>query len=482
MVDDRYIAADNIPRAHDPVGLMRKIPAISHLFVTGALLMVWASACIPVEPTATPGVQTTVIIEDETGTASPTNTPVPSLGVDPISLVGIEIDTWHAFAGEAQSLFDEQVSLFNAVNDWGIIIRAAGFGDYLTLDDAMQAGVGEGKIPQLVITLPEQSLAWQAQDLVIDLGPYRDDPQYGFREEEMADFPAAFWTGIGAPAQRSARFLYYNQTWAHELGFTAPPQTPDEFRQQACAANASFKTDPDPADDGFGGWVVDDNWQTVYSWLLAFGGSPVEEDSFSFNSEENQEALAFLKNLYDDNCAWLMVDDTPYQAFAARKALFVSGDLAEMTAAHLAMDEAGSRDEWTLIPFPGLDNPLAVAYGPSYTLLRSSPEEQLAAWLFTRWMLSADNQARWVEMTGLLPLRFSVMDLVAPYRNASPQWESAANTLDLMQTTPELVAWRKARYLLEDGVKTLFLVNLPVGEIPSLLDEMQDMALELGGE
>ena len=147
----------------------------------------------------------------------------------------------------------------------------------------------------------------------------------------------------------------------------------------------------------------------------------------------------------------------------------------------MAMSAAGSSDEWTLIPFPGLDTPLVVGYGPSYTVLRSSPEEQLAAWLFTRWMLSVDNQASWVETAGLLPLRSSLMELVAPYRRAYPQWENAAGTLDLMKTAPELAAWRKVRYLLEDGVKTMFQVNLPLEGIPALLEEMQDTALDLGG-
>ncbi len=447
------------------------------------LIVLVFSACTLVDPTATPAVQSSVTFEDETTTAtsSLTNTPLPSLGIDPAALRGIEVNAWHAFAGEAKALFDELVPLFNSTNEWGITVTTRGYGDYLTLDEAMQA-VSAGEIPQLLITLPEQGLRWQAEGLVVDLSPYLDDREFGMSEKEQADFPAAFWTSVGAPAQRSARYLYYNQTWAHELGFTAPPQTPDEFRQQACAANAFFKSDPDPADDGFGGWVVDDNWQTVYSWLLAFGGSLVEDGSLSFTRDENEAALAYLKSLYDDNCAWLMTDDAPYQALAARKALFVSGDLAELTSAQLAMAEAGNADEWTLIPFPGLEDPLVVGYGPSYILLRSSPEEQLAAWLFTRWMLSAENQARWVEMTGLLPLRYSVMDLVQPYRKANPQWENAALSLDLLQTTPGLAAWRKARYLLEDGVKTMFQVNLPLDGIPALLEEMQGMAVELGGE
>ena len=446
------------------------------------LIVLVFSACTLVDPTATPAVQSSVTFEDETTTAtsSLTNTPLPSLGIDPAALRGIEVNAWHAFAGDANVLFDELVSLFNSTNEWGVIVTASGYGDYLTLDEVMQAA-SAGEIPQLLITLPEQGLRWQAEGLVVDLSPYLDDWEFGMSEKEQADFPAAFWTSVGAPAQRSARFLYYNQTWAHELGFTAPPLTPEEFRQQACAANASFKTDPDPEDDGFGGWVVDDNWQTVYSWMLAFNGNLVEGGSFNFNREENEAALAYLKRLYDDNCAWLLAEEAPYQAFAARKALFVSGDLAEITAARLAMEAAGSSDEWTLVPFPGLEDPLAVAYGPSYTLLRSSPEEQLAAWLFTRWMISAGNQATWVETTGLLPLRYSVMEMIAPYRSANPQWESVASTLDLLRGTPELAAWRKARYLLQDGVKSLFQVNLPLDEIPSLLDEMQDMALELGG-
>jgi multiple sugar transport system substrate-binding protein len=189
-----------------------------------------------------------------------------------------------------------------------------------------------------------------------------------------------------------------------------------------------------------------------------------------------------LKGLYDENCAWLLTDEAPYEAFAVRKALFVSGDLAEIKAAQLAMTAAENTDEWRLIPFPGIENPVAVAYGPSYILLRSSPEEQLAGWLFIRWMLSEVNQAQWVETTGLLPLRLSLLEMIAPYRSASPQWESAVSSLEFLQTTPGLPSWRKVRYLLSDGLEHIFQVNLALDGIPGLLDEMQVMALELSDE
>ena len=155
----------------------------SRVVAVSILLMLWTAACAPLTPSDTPASATPTELPDETAIASPTISPVPSLGIDPASLVGIEIDTWHAFAGEAQRLFDEQVSLFNAVNEWGIIIRATGFGDYLALDEAMQAGSVEGETPQLLITLPEQALAWQSEGLVVDLGPYLGDPDFGLSVE-----------------------------------------------------------------------------------------------------------------------------------------------------------------------------------------------------------------------------------------------------------------------------------------------------------
>ena len=69
----------------------------------------------------------------------------------------------------------------------------------------------------------------------------------------------------GGPAQRSARVIFYNQTWARELGFNAPPSTADDFREQACKANASFRSNEDPKDDALGGWLVD-----YFSWEWCF--------------------------------------------------------------------------------------------------------------------------------------------------------------------------------------------------------------------
>jgi len=406
--------------------------------------------------------------------------------VDPAALRGVSLQVWHAFAGGAYGVFANQVAQFNAVNEWGIVVTQTGYGDYVTLFDAVNAALESGGTPDLVAALPEQTLSWDASASVVELSPYLGDPAWGPGSDVIADFPPVFWAQdnldgkqLGVPAQRSARFLFYNKTWAHELGFDSPPATADEFRQQACAANASFRTDASPQNDGYGGWIVDTDWQTTYSWLLAFGGGVVDGNAYGFRTDPNLAALQFLKGLFDDHCAWLSTEPTPFDSFAGRSALFVSCDLAEVPMANESMSRLNNTDEWTLVPFPGTTGSVLVTYGPSYSVLKSTPEKQLASWLFARWLLSLENQAQWVEATGLFPLLNSVLDMIGPYRTASPQWDAAVGNLSLAQGVPQLASWRKVRYVLEDGTKVIFQTNIPVDQIPSVLTEMDSTAKEI---
>lgn len=447
------------------------------------------SGCIPVSPTlSTPSqlpVGTRTPLTSITPTA--TSTQAAPTAVNASALRGVSIQVWHAFAGGSAVVFKNQADLFNMVNEWGITVNPTGYGDYPSLFDAVNSAIGSGGgAPALVAALPEQTLTWSSSHSVVDLNPYLGDPVWGLGSSAIADFPPLFWMQdringeqLGVPAQRSAHFLFYNKTWAHELGFDTPPQTAEDFKQQACAANASFRADANPQNDGYGGWIVDTNWQTTYSWLLAFGGGVVDGTAYGFRTDPNLAALQFIKGLFDDHCAWLSTEPTPFDSFAQRSALFVSGDLAEVSMAAESMSRLKNTDDWTLIPFPGTTGKVLVAYGPSYSVLKSTPEKQLAAWLFVRWLLSPQNQAQWVEAAGLFPLRTSVLDQIGPYRDGSPQWNAALADLSLAQGVPQLASWSQVRYVLEDGATVIFQMNTPLDQIPSALTEMDSMAQEL---
>ena len=465
---------------------MMRLP---RLLALSLLAMLAFSACGTGSPTSSTSMAANPTVNPSPSPSpapSLTPTPLPTVGVDPAALHGVTIQVWHAFAGPAADLFTNQVAQFNADNQWGIVVTAGDYGDYTSLFDAMNTALDAGKAPDLVDALPEQTLAWEALGKVVDLQPYLVDPQWGLGKEAIADIPSIFWTQdnvygkqLGVPAERSARFIFYNQTWAHELGFANPPATADQFRQQACAANASFLKDADPKNDGYGGWIVDTNWQTTYSWLLAFGGGVADGNTYGLRTDPNLAALQFIKGLFDSHCAWLSTEPTPFDSFARRSALFISGDLAELPTEMESMKSLKNSDEWTVLPFPGTQESGLVAYGPSYTVLKSTPEKQLAAWLFARWLLSPESQAQWVEATGLFPLRNSVMNMIGPYLLASPQWGAAVASLSQAQDVPQMASWRKVRYVLEDGMTVLFQENLPQDKLPDLLVEMDAMAQEL---
>jgi multiple sugar transport system substrate-binding protein len=461
------------------------------LFCLSALLLLAVlifSACGPVTPVPS----ATLNLPTATGTASPvptstltpSATPLPPIDVDPASLRGLNIQVWDAFAGSASDLFISQAAQFNATNEWGIVVTLSNQGDYTSLFEQMNAALDAGQTPDLVATLPEQVLAWDAHAAVVNLNPYLGDHQWGLSADASVDIPSVFLAQdnvngrqLGVPAQRSARYLFYNQTWAHELGFDSPPATADEFRKQACAANVSFLKDKDLTNDGKGGWVVDTSWQTIYSWMLAFGGGVSDGSDYGFRTDPNLAALQFIKRLSDSHCAW--PSETPYDSFASRTALFISADLAELPAELDSMKLLKNSDEWTLIPFPGPQGSVVIAYGPSYSVLKSTPEKQLAAWLFARWLLSPESQSQWVEKTGLLPLRTALLDMIGPYRLAVPQWDAAVVTLSQAQDVPQLASWRKVHYVLEDGMTVLFQTNLSADKLPSVLEEMDSMAQEL---
>jgi ABC-type glycerol-3-phosphate transport system substrate-binding protein len=356
---------------------------------------------------------------------------------------------------------------------------------FLQTDSAIE----DSSYPQVVIGFPEHALEWQEH--IVDLTPYVKDPLYGLSSADVADFPAVIWEQdvvddkrFGIPAQRTARFLLYNQSWARELGFESPPATAAEFEQQVCAAHKAVSTDENLDNDSLGGWLIDTHAMTPLSWMIAFGGGAQEENGYRFLTPGNIAAFRFMKTLQQKNCAWVASADLPIpDRFAGRQALFATASLEDLPAYVRAFSAATNRDEWTVLKFPGDERDALVVYGSSFIMFESDDATQLASWLFLRWILSAENQARWVQSTGLFPLRNSALELLGEYSASHPQWAEAVNLLSDGETTPRLASWRLVRVMLEDGFRDMFDTirhpDLTDGQVPLILKQMDDTAEDL---
>ena len=223
---------------------------------------------------------------------------------------------------------------------------------------------------------------------------------------------------------------------------------------------------------------------TPLSWLLAFGGGAQEEQGYRFLRPENIEAFKFVKTLQQKNCAWVASSDlTAFDRFATRQALFATASLEDFPDQTRAFSVANNKDEWTVLKFPGVENSALVVYGSSFVMFASDDATQLASWLFMRWMLSAENQARWVQSTGLFPLRDSTMEGLGNYQASHPQWAEAVKLLPEGQITPQLASWRLVRTMLGDGFRDMFDTirhpDLTEGQVPLILRQMDSTAEEL---
>lgn len=457
------------------------------------ILFLWlftVSACTSALPSTDSSTRTPR--PNATENAPDTNTPLPAasnLNVQREALRGVQVKVWHPWFGAQASLFESQVALFNTENEWGIIVSAEGKGNYSELFLQTDAALKEADPPQVVIAFPEHAIEWQEN--VVDLNAYVHDPLFGLNPLEMSDFYAPIWSQdevdgkrLGVPAQRTARFILYNQSWARELGFNSPPATSSEFEGQACAAHRALGEDEDTGNNALGGWLIDTDPMTPLSWMIAFGGGVQEEGGYRFLAPGNVAAFRYMKTLQQKNCAWVASAElSVFDRFASRQALFATASLGDLPDLTRAFSAAANKDEWTVLTFPGVERDALVLYGSSFIMFESDDATQLASWLFMRWMLSAENQARWVQSTGLFPLRASTMELLADYSASHPQWAAAVKLLPRGEDTPQLSSWRLVRVMLGDGFRDMFDTirhpDLTEGQVPLILKQMDDTVADL---
>ncbi len=403
-----------------------------------------------------------------------------AMGVKLADLDGVEVEFWHVWDRGVGDALQSIVDAFNAENEYGITVVALDQGGYGDIFTNMNAAINTGELPDLAVGYNNQYLAWDgAGDIIVDLNPYMADPTVGYSEEEIADFFQAFFDQdviagerLGLPAQRSGEFYFYNITWAQELGFDAPPVTPDDFYAQACAAAAANG-------DGTGGWFINTGASSFASWVWSFGGELVDaEGNYNLNSPEAVAVLEYLYKLYNDGCAFVTENSYPNPEFATRQGLFSSSSIAGLPYQYGANEEAGSTDAWTVISYPHTTpNPEINMYGPSIAMISSTPEEQLASWLFLQYWLKTESQVTWIETSRYFPTRASAEEALSGYAADNPIWAEGLSYRDYGNVEPRFASWSDVRYTISDYLALIFQDDFDPTTIPALLDELQAEAL-----
>jgi ABC-type glycerol-3-phosphate transport system substrate-binding protein len=471
------------------------------------LLSIALSACqtatTPVQPaesTKVPGSagMTTPLPLASPASSDPKDNPTPTatvipvqLQADPEKMRGLVIQFWHPWSGAAAQTFADLVYEFNTTNLWGIFIEPFAVGGAGGVYEGVTSAMAEHEaIPHVVAAPIEQLLTWQQEDnIVIDLTPYIQSTEYGLTNDQLNDFQPTFWEQdqidghqLGIPTQRTARVLFYNQSWAKELGFEEAPSTSAEFQAQSCAAAQALLDDEDRLNDGLGGYIVNTDPLTTLNWMLAFEAEipDLDFEDYSFRSDEMEDMFIFQRSLFDEGCAWNSRLPESYEYFANRQALFYSGTLQDLTTQAQTNRRLGNPDQWIILPFPGPDGEQQIlTYGPSLGILAASPEEQLASWLFIRWLSVPRNQVDLVESSNALPVSKTAIQMLDQYQRRFPQWATSLDWIENSQPVPRAPEWRVVRRMLEDLSWQVYQAYVIPSDFPKYLREMDDMVAEL---
>lgn len=428
-------------------------------------------------------------------TSRPKNTPTPqnSLGLKSEDLQDVVIEFWHPWSGPLGETVEELVDAFNKSNQWGITVIPDYLGNYDQLFEQVGTAIEQDNTPNVVVAYHYQALSWDhSLEALVDLSDYVQDPQWGLSEDEQNDFYPVFWEHdlneeqrIGIPAQRSGQLLFYNQSWAEELGFESPPSSPFQFRQQACAAALANQSDDDPTNDNTGGWIISTDYSAMLAWFRAFD-SQIESpngNGYQFDTPQVEDALTFLRAIYDQGCAWLAENENTEGEFAKRLGLFSVGSVSDIPHQEAAFADLGSKDEWTVIPFPSAnEEPIVDVYGPSFQVFRTNPEEQLASWLLIKTLTTPENQAKLAQSSAYYPVRISSLDYMGNLPATYPQWMDAVQFLDYAEAEPPFKSWRIVRWAVSDAATQLYRYYFSIDQVPELVELLDRTADDLHGE
>ncbi len=481
---------------------------ITALVALAMLLTACAPAATPVPTAAAPAAQptdTTAPVVQPTDTAAaaapttsaeptattaaavPTTTAVPATSnvdmvyenVDP---KGAKVVFWHNHTQARQDALQQIIDDFNKTNEWGITVTQENQGSYADIFNKMLPLLNTPDVPNLVVAYQNQAATYQLANALVDMRALVNSPKWGMPESEQKAFFPGFWAQdifpnfdnarLGFPAYRSEEVLYYNQAWLKELGYDAPPTTPDQFKEMACkAAKQPYSK---ATAQGSTGYEFDPGDASHFAaWTFAFGGNIYDSKTgqYTYNSQGAVQAAQFLQSLFKDGCISLVTEQYGDQTdFGAGKTLFTTSSTSGLPFYKSAVD-GGAAFNWSVAAIPhSTPDPIMDIYGASISIPKSTPQQELAAWLFLKYFTTPAVQAKWAEVSGYFPARADVANQMQDYMSKNSAYQAGFNLLKYGIFEPPVPGYDFVRDMLNKTIAQI--VASPYPDPKPLLDQL----------
>ncbi len=450
--------------------------------IAAAIVLAACGAASPAAPTSAPAA--TAAPAAPAATKAPdmpavANPPKTADQVDTLDLTGknVEITFWHRYTSQNLTVVMSIVNDFNTKNPYGIKVKlenaGAGYPDvYNKINATIQGG---GDLPALSIAYQNQAATYRGQGVMVDLTPFIQSKKYGLSTDDLKDIYSYFQQSdkapqfageiLGWPTQRSMEVMYSNIDWLKALGASEAPKTLKDFEALACKASDKAA--------GKYGWIWKNDASDFASLVFANGGELMKSDgsAYDFNSPAGVESLTMIQRMFKNGCAVELPKteaNGEQNRFAAGNLLFVTASSTGLPfyASSISKVDKPFKWQYTIHPQANPDKPVVNLYGASWSVLKTTPEKELAAWLFMKFFTEKDNTATFATTSNYMAVRASASQIAIDKVKAS---KSFANFPEAAASYANLYSW------IQYGA-----VEAPVAGYDPVRALIQDMVTKVG--
>lgn len=444
--------------------------------------------------TVNPDESTPLVYSPNEGPSGPADSPAdlpadlpadsPTEGSDSLQSALAEIDPsneqitlWHEYSPELEDLLLELVGEFNLANEYDMMVVAEQMGQDSPLYDKMLTAITEKELPNLLVTTSHDMAAYQNESVLVDLTTYMEDTHWGLTVDEQNDYVQFFLASdyhpffeqqLGFPISRSMDVMYINLDLLRNLGFDSLPTTWEGFTTMACSAQKA----------GYIGYELTTDARPLIAMILSRGGNLIAEDYsyYTLYEPEAIETMTWLDQLVQEECATLQPEpDKKWQRFGTGEVLFTI-DRSDQLPIYQSAVAQGYQGVWSIGALPhNTSAPIINSYGKSFSIVKGSPESELAAWLFVKWFTDTAQQARWIERSHTLPVRQSVNDQLDTYLAQHPSYQISLELQQHGQPQPTMINSR----LVHDLLTEVMVEILQGADLTETLTDVNDEANEM---
>lgn len=334
----------------------------------------------------------------------------------------ITITFYHSMGAALQEILNDAIADFNAIYP-NITVEHESLGDYNGVRDQVKTEIAVGNQPNLAYCYADHVALYNGAGAVQTLDVLIEDDEYGFTDEQLADFiPGYYAEGMSfgdgkmytLPISKSTEVLYYNKTFFEKHGLKVPT-TWDEM-EAVCRKIKEIEPSCIPL-----GYDSEANWFITMCEQYGSDYTSATGENFIFDNETNRNFVKKFRTWFEDK---LVTTEEISGGYTSN--LFTGAD-DSATRCYMCIGSTGGATyqqpkqvngeyefEVGIATIPQVDanKPKVISQGPSICIFKKNdPQEVLATWLFAKFLTTDINFQAAISMNnGYAPVIKSVQE------------------------------------------------------------------------